>query len=83
LTPLAKFSAAADKDPAAKKLATLLETSAQGKDHLSLSMQTTANGFRLRLELEEGVLKAIGSSIPMGGGPGMPPPPAGESPFDK
>jgi hypothetical protein len=72
---IAKFVAAvAEEDKvkdAANKISVLLEQ-AKGKDHITLNSQPIANGARIRLEVEEGILKVIGSAeqfIPMG--PGM------------
>ena len=60
---IAKFaSAVADDDQAkalADKMAASLEQSA-GKDHLTIVTDPIANGARVRLELEEGILKALG-----------------------
>jgi hypothetical protein len=63
---------------------------AGGKDHLRLTAEPVPSGARLRLELEEGVLRLIGGLAPlaqalMGAGPGgMPPgvemPPGGPAP---
>jgi hypothetical protein len=82
VAPLVKMLAAAapenEKAPF-QMIATMMQQSS-GKDHINLTMQTTEGGFRLRLDVEEDVLKALGAMIPMG--PGMPMPPApGGTPF--
>jgi len=68
---IAKFvsAVAADNEEVksvADKMAEALEQSA-GKDHLTVVTQAIANGCQIRLELEEGILKALG-----GIGPGLP-----------
>ena len=66
---IAKFvSAVADDDQAkaiADKIAGSLEQSG-GKDHLTIVAGPIPNGARIRLELEEGILKALGGMQPMG-----------------
>ncbi len=66
---IAKFvSAVADDDQAkavADKIAATLEQSG-GKDHLTIVTGPIPNGARVRLELEEGILKALGGIQPMG-----------------
>jgi hypothetical protein len=68
---IAKFvSAVADDDQAkavADKMAGTLEKSA-GKDHLNIVTKPITNGVRVRLELEEGILKALGGIEPGMGG---------------
>ena len=41
---------------------------AGSKDHVTVTAQPIAQGVRLRLELEEGLLKALGSMSQMMGG---------------
>ena len=64
---IAKFvSAVADDDQAkavADKIAAILEQSG-GKDHLTMTTEPIHNGARVRLELEEGILKALGGMQP-------------------
>jgi hypothetical protein len=64
---IAKFvSAVADDDQAkaiADKMAGTLEKSG-GKDHLTIITKPITNGVRVRLELEEGILKALGEIEP-------------------
>ncbi len=69
---IAKFaSAIADDDMVknmADKIAGSLEQSG-GKDHLTIVTEPIPNGTRVRLELEEGILKALGGiqpGMPMG-----------------
>jgi hypothetical protein len=85
LTPLFQMIAATAPNEKAKadaqKVLPLLQQSA-GKDHITVTMQPEENNIRLRVVVEEGVVKAIGSSIPTMGPPGMTPPPAaGGNPF--
>lgn len=89
VTPIAKFVAAVGEDEKveakAAALAAALEQ-AGGKDHVRITTTPISRGVRLRLELEEGLLKAICSMgkalAPMGGMPpgGMPMPPPGGMP---
>jgi hypothetical protein len=61
LLPLMQFAAEVNKnDPTGAMLAGALAGS-QGKDHLSISVSSIENGVRVRFELEEGILKAIGA----------------------
>jgi hypothetical protein len=65
---IAKFASAVYDDPQIKavadKIAGALEQSG-GKDHLSIVTQPITNGARFRVELEEGLLKALGSNLPV------------------
>jgi hypothetical protein len=82
-TAIAKFVAAVGEEEQvtahAAALAAALEQ-AGGKDHVLITATPISRGIRLRLQLEEGLLKAICSMgkalAPMGGMPpgGMPPP---------
>ena len=70
---IAKFASEVSDDEQAKAVAAgLAETLAKsdGKDHVILTLQPITNGCRIRWELEEGILKAIGSAAPPVG-PGM------------
>ena len=73
--PVAKFIAdTADDDQAKEKaaeIAGLLEQAA-GKDHVNVTSKGIPNGATVRVELEEGILKILGSlsPSPMAGGPG-------------
>jgi hypothetical protein len=75
-TPIFKFAAQSGDDEQAKAvLRTLAEAlqKAGGKDHLTLTAQPILQGFRLRLEVEEELLKALASMgqmmVPMGAMP--------------
>jgi len=62
LTPILEFVAAADSNP---QVATALEAAKQypGRDAVSLTVMPIKNGAAMRLEFEEGVLKAIGGAV--------------------
>jgi hypothetical protein len=62
LTPIIRFASeiAADENLAAVLQA--LEQS-QGKDHVSIVVRPNQNGFSYRIELEEGVIRAIGGAV--------------------
>jgi len=67
---IAKFAAAvADEDerPNIEKVAKVLESS-EGKDHVKLTATQIPNGARVRLEVEEGILRLLGAMPGMGGG---------------
>ena len=65
-------------------VAALLEE-IRGRDHISIAAHPIENGITYRLEVEEGIIEAIGMGIKMftadegPGGPGFPggPPPGG------
>ncbi len=66
---IAKFVSAVADDEQIKDIATKIADAldkSSGKDHLSIVSQPIDNGCRIRLEVEEGLLKAMG-----GIGPGM------------
>lgn len=73
-TPIAKFVALVARDDQVKQVATqlgrMLEESS-GKDHLNITSKPIPNGAEVRIELEEGLLKVLGSAPTMMGGPGM------------
>jgi hypothetical protein len=74
-TPIAKFAAkAADLEDSVKMqaagLAEALEK-AGGKDHVTITATPIAKGIRVRLEVEEGLLKLLGSMGAMLGPGGM------------
>ena len=75
--PIAKFAAEMAEDDMAKQMAgmigVMLEKSG-GKDHLILTSKPIPNGAAVRLEVEEGLLKLIGSLGQMFGGLGGPGP---------
>lgn len=75
VAPLAKFIAEVGDDPQTKATASMLagmlaQVGDQG--HVTLTAQPISQGVRVRLELEEGLLKAIGAMSQMMGamGPG-------------
>lgn len=78
-TPIAQFVAtvAEDGDPA-KQMATMIAGllgQTGGKDHVILTSKPIPNGASMRLEIEQGIIKLIGSLGPMLGGMGGPPVP--------
>ena len=86
-TPIAKFVAANTPDDPDNMMVKMMATSvaemlakAGGKDHLTVTSKPIPNGATVRLEVEEGMLKLIGSISQMmkammepGGPGGMPP----------
>ena len=72
LAPIMKFaSEQSDADPNTGMLAKALKES--GKDRITFTQTPISNGARLRLEVEEGVLKIIGVAAKLAqkrGGPG-------------
>jgi hypothetical protein len=82
--PLMKFTAETDNDPQTKATAAVLASmlaQAGDKDRITITAHSIPKGVRLRLELEEGLLKAIGGMTQMmgamsGQGPGQGPGPA-------
>ena len=62
LTPILAFVAAADSNPQVKAA---LEAAKQyaGSDAISLTAIPIKNGCAVRLEIEEGVLKAVGGVV--------------------
>ncbi len=79
---VAQFVAAvSDDNPQAKQIATMIGAMLQqtdGKDHITIVSEAISNGAKTRLELEEGILKLIGSLNQMMSGAAPPP---GNSPF--
>jgi hypothetical protein len=61
MTTAAAFAKPEDKAKV-EAMAELLRTQAQGRDHLRMVGTAIPNGLRYRVEAEEGVLKAIGTS---------------------
>jgi hypothetical protein len=49
----------------AAAVAEMLNTEAAGKDHVSIKAEPIENGVKMRIEAEEGVLKAIGTAAKM------------------
>jgi hypothetical protein len=65
LTPVLEFAAAMEKRPRQlRQVEAALEAvkTLSGSDHISLRAMPIKNGCRVRLEIEEGVLKAIGAA---------------------
>jgi hypothetical protein len=57
---VAKTFADADKKPQLELVAEMLSGEAKGRDHVRMIGQPIENGLRMRIEAEEGVLRAIG-----------------------
>ncbi len=71
LTPIFQFATQFQPDMA--PLAVMLEGT-DGKDHVTMSQTPIQNGVRMKIGVEEGVLKLIGTAATMfGGGGGGPP----------
>jgi hypothetical protein len=65
LVPLAKTAAVVGEEedrPKAQILADVLEKEAQGRDHVRAVEEIIPNGMKIRIEAEEGVLRAIGKA---------------------
>jgi hypothetical protein len=56
----AKGFADEDDKPQVEMIAEMLSTQAAGRDHVRIVTQPIENGIRVRIEAEEGVLRAIG-----------------------
>ncbi len=92
-TPIAEFVAATipdNPDNMENMMAKMMATSvaemlaqAGGKDHVTLTSKPIPNGTTIRLEVEEGILKLIGSMGEMMGGMMGPGGPGGMSPVDE
>lgn len=81
LRPIAKFlSELAEEENVKAKAAALAGALKQtdGNDHLVLTTSPTANGFRVRLEAQPGLLKVVGALAPNLAAPG-----AGVAPADQ
>ena len=63
LAPIMEFASNVDDNPAINSIADALK--ANDKDHVRLSVRPLKNGFTYRIELEEGILQAIGTGIRM------------------
>ena len=63
LTPIMEFVNSIEENPLVGSVMDALKD--QDKDHVRLSVLPVENGFRYRIELEEGVLQAIGAGIRM------------------
>lgn len=80
--PIAKFIAAVADEPEARQGAQMVAgilAQAAGKDHVLITSKAVPNGAIVRIEVEEGILKALGMAGQMaaaGGAPGGAAPPA-------
>ncbi len=66
---IAKFAAETSDDPQAKQVAGMIGgmlAQSAGKDHVTITSKTVPNGATARIELEEGVLSALGGAVRMG-----------------
>ena len=71
LTPILKFAATMDNaSPMLEMLIKSLEKS--GKDRIRVTSQVVENGSRMRIEVEEGILKLIGAAAQSGMGGRLP-----------
>lgn len=77
IAPIMDFAASVGEDANLIMVAGLLE-GIRGRDHVSLALHPIEDGVTYRLEVEEGIIEAIGLAIRMfeeqAGGPGGPPP---------
>jgi hypothetical protein len=55
-----------DPNPVVTRVAEMLESEAEGRDHIKIVEHIVDNGVKVRIELEEGVLRAIGTAIEEG-----------------
>ena len=60
-----------EPNPIVTKISDMLESEAQGRDHIRIVEHVIDNGIKVRIELEEGVLRAIGTAIAEGRGGGF------------
>ena len=67
LEPIMAFAQSIDDNPIVSTIADALKQ-AQGKDHILIHAKTIPNGVTYRLEVEEGVVKAVGQAIQLFGG---------------
>ena len=70
LTPIAEFIASVEENPMVGTVLDALKNSG-GKDHLRIKGIPVSDGITYRLEIEEGVLKAIGQGAMMAQGGGF------------
>ena len=69
--PIMEFASYVDDNPTATMLAQSLKE-AGGKDHILISAKSIARGVNYRLQIEEGVIQAVGKALQMAGaGPGQ------------
>ena len=52
-----------DPNPVVTRVAEMLESEAEGRDHIKIVEHIVDNGVKVRIELEEGVLRAIGTAV--------------------
>jgi hypothetical protein len=50
-------------NPVVTRVAEMLESEAEGRDHIKIVEHVVDNGVKIRIELEEGVLRAIGTAV--------------------
>lgn len=55
-----------DPNPVVTRVAEMLESEAEGRDHVKIVEHIVDNGVKVRIELEEGVLRAIGAAVEEG-----------------
>jgi hypothetical protein len=61
VAPILQFAAAMERDPMVKVLAESI-SKANGKDHIRITQKAVERGVAARLEIEEGVLRLIGTA---------------------
>jgi hypothetical protein len=66
LSQILSTVAEVDPNPVVTKVAEMLQSEAQGRDHIRMVEHVTDNGVKVRIELEEGVLRAIGTAVAEG-----------------
>jgi hypothetical protein len=66
LSPILSTAAKIKPDPVVTSIAEMLESEAAGRDHIHMVEQVIENGIKIRIELEEGVLRAIGTAVQEG-----------------
>ncbi len=73
LTPILNFANSMQPNPQVAMVAQLLAAT-PGKDHIRLTATTISNGMNYRIQVEEGILKAVGAAAKAqaGGGGGAP-----------
>jgi hypothetical protein len=63
MTPLLRFGSRLEPDNVTLKILLAALEKSQGKDHVTLSAQSIPRGFTYRLDIQEGVLRMIGSAV--------------------
>jgi hypothetical protein len=72
LSPIVNFAASVHNEPGLMAFAGALQSS-QGKDHITMNAKPIPNGITYRVNVEEGILQAVGDvskAKMMGGAPG-------------